>query len=79
MWLVLRQSLGMILVGVVLGAAAAFAAARLLGSLVPGVGSAEPFTFAVMISLLVGAALLASFVPAYRASRVDPMSALRQE
>jgi predicted permease len=79
MWLVLRQSLGMTLVGVVLGAAAAFAAARLLGSLVPGVGSAEALTFAVMISVLVGAALLASFVPAYRASRVDPMSALRQE
>jgi ABC-type antimicrobial peptide transport system permease subunit len=79
MWLVLRQSLGMIFVGVVLGAAAALAAGRLLGSLVPGVRPADPLTFAVMISILVGAALLASFAPAYRASRVDPMSALRQE
>jgi predicted permease len=79
MWLVLRQSLGMILVGVVLGAAAASAAGRLLGSLVPGVQSAELLTFAVMVSVLVGAALMASFVPAYRASRVDPISALRQE
>ena len=79
MWLVLRQCLGMVLVGVVLGAAAAFAAGRLLGSLVPGVQPTEPLTFAVMISVLVVAALLASFAPAYRASRVDPMSALRQE
>jgi predicted permease len=79
MWLVLRQSLGMVLVGVVLGAAAAFAAGRLLGSLVPGVRPTEPLTFAVMISVLVCAALLASFIPAYRASRVDPISALRQE
>ena len=39
----------------------------------------EPWTFAVMISVLVVAALFASFVPARRASRVDPMSALRQE
>jgi putative ABC transport system permease protein len=78
-WLVLKQSLGMVLVGVVFGAAAAFAAGRLLGSLVPGVQPTEPLTFAVMISVLVVAALLASFAPAYRASRVDPMSALRQE
>jgi ABC-type antimicrobial peptide transport system permease subunit len=79
MWLVLRQSLGMVLVGVVLGAAAAFAAGRLLGSFVPGVQPTEPLTFAVMISVLIAAALSASFAPAYRASRVDPMSALRQE
>jgi len=79
MWLVLRQSLGMVLVGVALGAAAAFAPGRLLGSFVPGVQPTEPLTFAVMISVLVVAALLASFAPAYRASRVDPMSALRQE
>jgi predicted permease len=79
MWLVLRQSLGMTFVGVVLGAAGALAAGRLLESFVPGVGPAEPLTFAVMISVLVVAALLASFAPAYRASRVDPMSAIRQE
>jgi predicted permease len=79
MWLVLRQSLGMILVGVVLGAVAASAAGRLLGSFVPGAQPTEPLTFAVMISVLVVAALLASFAPAYRASRVDPMNALRQE
>jgi putative ABC transport system permease protein len=39
----------------------------------------EPATFAIIVSVLVAAALFASFVPARRASRVDPMSALRQE
>jgi len=79
MLLVLRQSLGMIFVGVVVGAAAALAAGRLLWRLVPGVQPTEPLTLAVVISVLVVAALLASFVPARRASRVDPMSVLRQE
>jgi ABC-type antimicrobial peptide transport system permease subunit len=77
--LVLRQSLGMILTGTVLGIAAALAAARLLEHLVPGVHSAEPVAFGVMILVLIVAALSASFVPARRASKVEPMRALRQE
>ncbi|MGI8745592.1 MAG: ADOP family duplicated permease [Bryobacteraceae bacterium] len=77
--LVLRQSLSMILGGVGAGVAAALVAARLLERLVAGVRSTEPLTFAIMISVLVVAALCASFVPARRASRVDPMRALRQE
>jgi len=77
--LVLRQSVGMIIVGTVLGMIAAFAAARLLEHLVPGVRSTDPVAFATMILVLILAALLASLVPARRASRVDPMSALRQE
>jgi predicted permease len=79
MRLVLRQSAGMIIVGTVLGMAGAFAAARLLEHLIPGVRSTDPLAFGVMILVLVVAALSASFVPARRASRVDPMSALRQE
>jgi predicted permease len=79
MWLVLRQSLGMIFLGVVIGILGAFAAGRLLESQVPGVRATGPQTFALMILLLVIAALVASFVPAHRASRVDPMRALRQE
>ncbi|MCU1239684.1 MAG: hypothetical protein JWO71_410 [Candidatus Acidoferrum typicum] len=79
MRLVLRQSLGMILVGVVLGVAAALAAGRLLGRLVAGVHPAEPLTFTIMVLVLVVAALFASFIPAHRASRMDPVSALRQE
>lgn len=77
--LVLGQSLRMIFVGVGIGLATAFAAARLLERLVPGVRSTEPPTFAIMISVLVAAGLFASFLPARRASRVDPMTALRQE
>lgn len=76
---VLRQSLGMIGVGVGVGLATASAAARLLERLVAGVRPTEPSTFGIMTFILVAAALLASFLPARRASRVDPMSALRQE
>jgi predicted permease len=79
MRLVLGQSVRMIFVGVGVGVAIALAAAHLLERLVAGVRTAEPATFAVMISVLMAAALLASFLPARRASRVDPMSALRQE
>ena len=79
MRLVLRQSVGMIAVGAIAGIAAAFAAARLLEHLVPGVRSTEPLAFATMVLVLVIAALFASFLPARRASRVDPMKALRQE
>ena len=79
MWLVLRQSLGMILVGIGLGIAAALAAGRVLERLVEGMEPTALSTFAIMIPVLVFAALVASFVPARRASRVDPMKALRQE
>ena len=79
MWLVLRQSLGMIFAGVGVGIAGALAAGRLLQHLVDGMQPAEPTTFAIMIPVLVVAALFASFLPARRASRIDPMSALRQE
>jgi predicted permease len=79
MGLVLRQSVGMIAVGAIAGIAAAFAASRLLEHLVPGVRATDPLAFATMVLVLVLAALLASFVPARRASRVDPMKALRQE
>jgi predicted permease len=79
MRLVLRQSLGMIFAGVGVGIFAALAAGRLLVHLVDGMRPTEPSTFAIMIPILVAAALFASFLPARRASRIDPMRALRQE
>ena len=79
MGLVLRQSVGMIAVGAIAGIVAAIAAARLLEHQVPGVRSTDPVAFVTMIAVLVFAALLASLVPARRAGRVDPMTALRQE
>jgi predicted permease len=78
-WLVLRQSLKMIAVGVALGMIAALAAGRLLRHLVEGMGPFNAETYAMMISLLVVAALLAGFVPALRASLINPVKALRQE
>ncbi len=79
MRLVLWQSLKMILAGVGLGIVAAVAAGRALQHLVQGMQAANGATFAIMIPLLMSAAFLASFVPARRASMVDPVKALRQE
>ena len=79
MRLVLRQSLGMIFVGTVAGIVVAAAAGRVLLRLVAGMRPAEASTFAIMAPLLIAAALLASFIPARRASRVDPVVALRQD
>lgn len=76
---VLGQSLGMICVGAAAGLLGALAAGRVLIHTVDGVTHIEPLTVAMMAAVLVAAALLASFVPARRASRVDPMTALRQE
>jgi ABC-type antimicrobial peptide transport system permease subunit len=77
--LVLRQSLAMIGAGVVVGTVAAIGAERLLQRLVEGMRPTEPATLAAMIAVLVAAAMAASFVPARRASRVDPMRTLREE
>jgi predicted permease len=79
LWMVLRQSLQMIVSGVVAGAAGAFVALRMLERSTAGVQSMEPLTFILMIAILILAAFCASFVPARRASRLDPMKALRQE
>ena len=78
-WLVLRQSLGMISGGVAVGAVAAMAAGRVLQHMVEGMQPIALSTFAIVLPMLVLAALLASYLPARRASRIDPMSALRQE
>ena len=77
--LVLRQSLGMIFAGVGVGLFAALAAGRLLEHLVDGMRPTEPLTLVITIPVLIAAALFASFVPARRASRIDPMRTLRQE
>jgi predicted permease len=79
MWMVLRQSLGMLGLGVGMGAAGAFAAGSALAKLVEGMQPNGPSTFALMIPVLTAAGLVASFLPARRASRVDPVKALRQE
>lgn len=79
LWLVLRESFGMIATGIVIGTAVAIAAGRILEQLVQGMQPTEAFSFAVTVPLLVIAALFASYLPARRASRVDPVIALRQD
>lgn len=77
--LVLRQGLGMALGGIAIGLAASLAATRLLTSQLYHVSATDPPAFAGSAALFVAVALLASYVPARRAMRVDPMLALRQE
>jgi predicted permease len=79
MHLVVRQSASMIAAGLVIGAAAAWAAARVLARVVEGMRPADLSTAALMTAVLVAAAMLATIVPARRAGRVDAMHALRQD
>ncbi|HJS99373.1 MAG TPA: ABC transporter permease [Terriglobales bacterium] len=79
MRLVVGQGIRVVLTGIVAGLLASFAATRLLAGMLFEVSPLDPFTFATMAVVLVAAALLASFVPARRATRVDPMVALRYE
>jgi ABC-type antimicrobial peptide transport system permease subunit len=77
--LVLGQGLLTAVVGVFVGLIVSFAVTRTLGSLLFGISPADPLTFAVVSLLLVAVAMLASYLPARRASKVDPMVALRYE
>ena len=79
MQLVLGHGFGMILIGIAVGILGALAAGRLLEHLIDGTRATDPSTFAIMIPILLAAAFFASFIPARRASRIDPTSALRQE
>jgi putative ABC transport system permease protein len=77
--LVLRQGLALALAGVVIGGAAAFALTRWMESLIFGVSPTDPVTFSAVSTLLVAIALVASYVPARRAVKLDPMRSLRFE
>jgi putative ABC transport system permease protein len=76
--MVLRMTLGLVGAGIALGLAGAFALARLLEAQLFGVAAQDPGTFASVAILLGCVGLLAGFVPALRATRVAPMTALRQ-
>jgi putative ABC transport system permease protein len=77
--MVLRQSLTVVLLGIGIGIVASLGATRLLASLLYGVGANDFSTYALVVLMLAAAALLASYIPARRAMKVDPMIALRYE
>jgi len=77
--LVLGQSLGMLLVGVVIGLAGAFALTRLMRTLLFEITATDPVTYVSVIGILAVVALLACYIPARRAAKVDPLIALRYE
>jgi putative ABC transport system permease protein len=77
--LVLRQGMRPVVLGLVAGVAGALAAGRLVESLLFGTHSTDPLTFSVVVAVLFGAGLLACYLPARRATRMDPASALRHE
>jgi putative ABC transport system permease protein len=75
--LVLRQGASLALIGIVVGAIGALFLTRLLKGLVFGVSTTDPIAFGGVVVLLAGVALVASWMPAQRATRVDPMNVLR--
>ena len=77
--LVAMQGMALVMGGVALGLIGAFAVTRLIGSLLFGVGAADPVTFVIASLLLVGVAALAGYLPARRATKVDPLIALRHD
>jgi ABC-type antimicrobial peptide transport system permease subunit len=79
LWLVLRETFALTLAGLALGVPLALWAARYARSVLFGIGTADPLTIAVTVATLIGTAILAGYLPARRAIRVDPMVALKYE
>ena len=78
-WMVLRETLVLILIGLAIGVPAALGAGRLIASQLFGLSAADPLTLLAATLVLIGVAILAGTMPARKASRVDPLTALRYE
>jgi len=77
--MIVRESFALVGVGVALGLSVAFAASRFIASMLFGLSPAEPTVYVSIAAMLIGVGLLASLLPAFRAARVDPMTALRAD
>jgi putative ABC transport system permease protein len=77
--MVIRQGITLTLIGVAIGIIAALGVTRLISSMIFGITPYDPITFVVVAAVLVAVAFLSSYLPARRATRVDPVVALRYE
>jgi ABC-type antimicrobial peptide transport system permease subunit len=78
-WMVMRETILLVMAGIALGVPVALGAARLIASQLFGLSPADPFTLMVAALVLVAVASLAGFLPARKASKVNPLTALRYE
>jgi putative ABC transport system permease protein len=77
--MVIGQGMGIVAIALVLGVAGALATGRVIGSLLYGVSPIDPATYATVVGVLLAVALISCWIPARRASGVDPAEALRSE
>jgi ABC-type antimicrobial peptide transport system permease subunit len=77
--MIVRESLVPVVIGMLIGLVAALALARLIASLLYGVAPSDPGSIVVAVAAMLAVALLAAAIPARRAGRVEPMTALRYE
>jgi ABC-type antimicrobial peptide transport system permease subunit len=79
LWMVLRETLVLVTAGIVIGIPVALVAARLISTQLYGLSSADPLTLVGAVILMTAIAAVSGYLPARRASQVDPMVALRYE